>query len=231
MVPKSNDHKLMDYWDKKSAQELERERIYPPKKVHTDLIWREINRSIGSLNNLRILDAGGGSGRFSIPLAQDGHEVIHLDISSEMIDIAKDKAAKLRCTNIKFYQSDICEKLNFPNNSFDLVLCLDSPLSFCHSDYESVLNELVRVTKSDIILCVMNRTGVIFEDGGNTDLIHFGKLKTIWDVWRTGTLIVDEELKNLAEKVFDSVEPQWREIIKDARSKPKSIREIFDIKI
>lgn len=40
----------------------------------------------------------------------------------------------------------------------------------------------------------------------------------------------DHELKTLAEKVFDFVEPKWREIIKEARSKPKSIDEIFNIK-
>ena len=40
----------------------------------------------------------------------------------------------------------------------------------------------------------------------------------------------DEELKGLAEKVFDVIEPNWRTVIKEARKKPKSINEIFDIK-
>lgn len=40
----------------------------------------------------------------------------------------------------------------------------------------------------------------------------------------------DQELKQLAEKAFDAIEPNWREIIKEERSKPKTISEIFKIK-
>lgn len=204
-MPKLDNHELRNYWDDKSSRELSREEFFPPKRIHTDLIWREIQRSINLNTNLKILDAGGGSGRFSIPLAQEGHDVTHIDVSNEMLEIAKTKAEKFGISNIKFSQINICKGLNLPENSFDLVLCLDSPLSFCHTNYKTVLNQLVKVTKSEIILCVMNRTGVIFEDGGNTDLTHFGSLKTIWEVLRTGTLKVSEELKNLEPNIA----PSW----------------------
>ena len=69
-MSKHDDHELRNYWDEKSSRELGREESYPPKRIHTDLIWREIQRSINLTTNLKILDAGGGPGRFSIPLAQ-----------------------------------------------------------------------------------------------------------------------------------------------------------------
>ncbi|QEE14293.1 hypothetical protein DSAG12_00104 [Promethearchaeum syntrophicum] len=58
-----------EYWDQKAERELEREND-PRKQVHSDLLWREIYKCIDSRKNLKILDAGAGPGRFSIPLAE-----------------------------------------------------------------------------------------------------------------------------------------------------------------
>ena len=86
---------LESFWDEHSDRELEREKTMPMKQVHTDLIRREINRCISDKNGLKILDAGGGPGRFSIPLAQAGHEVTNLDISPKMLDIARERGKGL----------------------------------------------------------------------------------------------------------------------------------------
>ncbi|MHA1719766.1 MAG: class I SAM-dependent methyltransferase [Promethearchaeota archaeon] len=192
------------YWDRKAERELKREED-PRKKVHTDLLWNEIRRCIGSQKNLKILDAGAGPGRFSIPLAEAGHNVVHIDISANMIKIAQQKINPSFSKNIVFLKSDISHGFDYDDNTFDLVLCLDSPLSFCYNNYREILKELVRITKSKIILCVANKYGVILEDAGEFDLIHFGKLKTIKEVFRTGTLLVNEEMKELEPKMM----PSW----------------------
>ena len=44
-MPKHDNHELRNYWDEKSSWELGREEYYPPKRIHTDLIWREIQLS------------------------------------------------------------------------------------------------------------------------------------------------------------------------------------------
>jgi len=192
------------YWDRKADRELAREED-PRKQVHSDLLWKEIHRCIDSRKNLNILDAGAGPGRFSIPLAEAGHHVVHIDISSEMIEIAKQRINPKFNKNIDFVKSDISNGFNYDDNSFDLVLCLDSPLSFCYPNYSEVLKELIRVTKSTIILCVANKYGVILEDAGGFDLEHFGKLNTIIDIFRTGTLLVNEEMKKLVPGLM----PSW----------------------
>ena len=53
---------------------------------------REIERCVGGRQGLRILDAGAGAGRFSIPLAEAGHRVVHLDLSPRMLDLAAGRA-------------------------------------------------------------------------------------------------------------------------------------------
>ncbi|WP_111640811.1 methyltransferase domain-containing protein [Marinimicrobium alkaliphilum] len=42
----------------------------------------------------RVLDAGGGSGAFSLALARAGHSVVICDISRKMLDLAADKVAQ-----------------------------------------------------------------------------------------------------------------------------------------
>ena len=195
---------LEHFWDNRVTGESKREKVNPRKQVHTDLLWREIRRTLEEERSLEVLDGGAGFGRFSIPLAEAGHRVVHLDISSKMLDVARKKAKSKQLTNMEFVHGSIEDLSQFKDESFDVVLCLDSPLSFCYDNYREALSELLRVTKSRIILCVTSRLGVIGE-GLNFDLKHFGKLKTVSEVFDTGTLKVTEELKKLQPTLM----PSW----------------------
>jgi ubiquinone/menaquinone biosynthesis C-methylase UbiE len=86
-------------------------------KIHTDLLWREINRTIG----LRILDAGAGTGRFSLPLAQAGHHLTHLDISPRMLDAARGRAEQKALPGITFVEGTVDDLFCFHDYDFDLV--------------------------------------------------------------------------------------------------------------
>ncbi|MBM3241245.1 class I SAM-dependent methyltransferase [Candidatus Poribacteria bacterium] len=207
-----NDYRLQlqSFWNARVKSELEREEVNPKKQVHTDLLWREIKRYIGMKSGLTILDAGGGFGRFSIPLAEAGHKVVHFDISPNMLAAARNRSRSSGIANIEFVHGSIDDLSQFGHNSFDLVLCLDSPLSFCYDSYETALNELVRVTKSMLVLCVMNKSRIIAE-GVNFDLKYFGRLKTAPEVYDTGTLLVTEELKQLHPTLM----PGWHAFTPD----------------
>ncbi|QEE14292.1 class I SAM-dependent methyltransferase [Promethearchaeum syntrophicum] len=122
-----------------------------------------------------------------------------------MIEIANQRINPEISENIIFIKSDISQGFDYDDNTFDIVLCLDSPLSFCYDNYIEVIKELIRISKSKIILCVVNKYGVILEDAGGFDLEYFGKLKTIKEIYRTGTLLVDEEMKKLEPGLM----PSW----------------------
>lgn len=98
----------------------------------------------------RILDAGGGTGFYSIPLAVKGHEIIILDVSEKMLKKARENAEKSNVTErVRTILGDI-DHLNFPNSYFDVILC---HLAFGHvSNASRTLREFYRVLKNDGIL-------------------------------------------------------------------------------
>ena len=98
----------------------------------------------------RVLDIGGGPGRYSIWLAQRGHTVVLADLSPAMLDIARDKIAQAGVSSQieDVLVCDACDLSRFGDESFDAVLCLGP---FYHlpaaADRERAAAELVRVLK------------------------------------------------------------------------------------
>lgn len=79
----------------------------------------------------QILELACGSGNISILLAKDGYDVIGLDLSEEMLMVAKDKALEER-VKIGFFQQDMTEyELN---QKFDTVLCICDGMNYVLED-------------------------------------------------------------------------------------------------
>jgi len=199
---------LENYWNGRADREAGREGVDPRKRVHTDLLWREIWRCVGGRERLTILDAGGGTGRFSIGLAEAGHHVVHLDISGKMLTEARRRSRHVQ--TMRFVQGSITSLGVFEDNAFDLVLCLDAPLSFCHDRYEQALGELIRVCRSTLVLNVFSRLAIV-PLGVPFDVKHYRRLNTVHQVFDTGTLEVTEELRRLQPSIM----PSWHAFMPD----------------
>lgn len=102
----------------------------------------------------KILDIACGTGRHTIELKKAGYNVIGIDISEEMIQIAKNKAKNLKY-NIKFVQANI-QNLPLITQTIDMVICLFS--SFCHLltqvEQQKATNEIYRVLKKQGIVII-----------------------------------------------------------------------------
>lgn len=74
---------------------------------------------------LRILDAGGGQGQFSLTLARAGHHVVICDISAEMLAQARRQAeAEGLLESVSFVRGAIqALPAHLSDTEFDLVLC------------------------------------------------------------------------------------------------------------
>lgn len=99
-----------------------------------------------------VLDAGGGTGKWTIQLARKGYDVYLTDLSSEMLEEAARKIEKEGLSHaVHLSQGDICH-LDFPSNYFDFVLCEGDPVSYCTENHFQALKELVRVAKPASII-------------------------------------------------------------------------------
>jgi ubiquinone/menaquinone biosynthesis C-methylase UbiE len=165
--------------------------------------------------NGKILDAGGGPGRYSIELCRMGYDVVLLDISDGCISSAKERflsEPKFVQDGIsEFVVGDISDLSYFEANSFDAILCLGGPLTHISEKEKrgKAMAELVRIAKPGAIIFIsvmgyyavlrtilMRFSHEIIEQSFQT-LIEsgdtIGSTGTLWHFFRA------DELKNLAE--------------------------------
>jgi magnesium-protoporphyrin O-methyltransferase len=121
-----------------------------------------------SLTGKRILDAGCGTGALALELAQKGASVVAIDLSPNLIELAKERIAPADRQNIDFRSGDM---LDDSLGEFDYVVGMDSMIHYCAADMLVVLEKLApRVSKkivftfapSTLPLEVMIRVGRLF---------------------------------------------------------------------
>ena len=116
------------------------------KELEEDYGWQIPRLMAEELSGLtptsgRILDAGAGTGLVGQFLGSLGYiNLVAMDLSSEMLNKAREKDVYQ-----EFHQMDMGEALDFPDDSFDAVVCA-GVLTFSHAPAKS-LYEMVRVTK------------------------------------------------------------------------------------
>lgn len=71
-----------------------------------------------------VLDFGCGTGTTACELAKQVKQIHGIDISSKMIDIAKQKAATVKAENITFSQTNIFDK-SYDDHCFDTILAFN----------------------------------------------------------------------------------------------------------
>lgn len=142
------------WWNAKAPKEVQDR---ADEAINRALRWREVERHLEKVET--ILDIGAGTGAFSIPLAQLGFSVTHLDFSPAMLEFARQKAQDLK--NIRFVEGNVVDLSQFPDCSFDLVLNMDGAISFCGSEAERAIFESCRVTKKKLIITVSHRAWMV----------------------------------------------------------------------
>jgi ubiquinone/menaquinone biosynthesis C-methylase UbiE len=102
------------------------------------MAWKGLLIEVLGDRELRVLDVGTGTGFIALLLAELGHEVIGVDISEEMLRIAREKARKLNIENVEFHLAD-AEEPPFPDNTFDAVVA-DMLFGLCPIQRRLILN-------------------------------------------------------------------------------------------
>jgi len=148
--------------------------------------------ALGPVEDKRILEVACGTGRFTVMMAQQGADIIGLDISPAMLTQGRQKAKQVGVDDhVEFMRGDAA-RLPFPDNHFDAVFAMrffhlaDRPVTF--------LRELRRVSKGQVFFDTFNlgSTRVIY----NWLLPMGSRLYSRRDV---ESLLADSELELLSE--------------------------------
>ncbi len=111
-------------------------------------------------SRLKIIDIGAGTGRYSIPLSKEGHEVTAVEPAAP--NLGKLKAKK---SDVRAFRGSAVDLKKFPDNTYDLTI-LFGPMYhlISHEDKLKALKEAGRVTKPDGVIFVaycMNEYSVL----------------------------------------------------------------------
>jgi len=100
-----------------------------------------------------ILDLACGTGIHSLYFARKGYKVVGIDLSSDMLNIARQKA-RTEGLEIEFLEGDIMD-LHF-NKEFDAAICVNQSVMSCisHSDICDFLNGVKNALKESGIFIV-----------------------------------------------------------------------------
>lgn len=112
-------NKSKEFWDKASkSYDTTEERF---EYIHNKS--REYTKKFLKSSNV-VLDYGCGTGTTSCQLASQVKEIHAIDISSKMIEIAKEKAIHRNIENINFVETNIFDK-RYSKESFDTILAFN----------------------------------------------------------------------------------------------------------
>ena len=130
------------------------------------------------LRGKRVLDAGCGTGALSIEAARRGAQVVAIDLSANLVEVARERSPKdLGGGRIEFHVGDM---LDPSFGRFDHAVCMDSLIHYRGSDIVDSLQRLTARTSGSVLftfapktplLTVMHNVGLLFPRGDRAPAI------------------------------------------------------------
>lgn len=151
-MPDAHD-RIFRYYATDSGKEWRRLESLDTGPIEFELTTRRVARLLhpGS----RVLDIGGGPGRYTVWLAGQGHRVTLADLVPELLDFARERIAEagVRANVEEVVVADVCDLSLWDTASFDAVLCLGPFYHLLESDdRKRAATELARVTRPSGLL-------------------------------------------------------------------------------
>lgn len=113
----------------------------------------------------KVLEAGAGPGRFTIEMARAGAELTVCDLSDVQLGINREKVTEAGLADrvTGWHQADIVDLSRFPEQGYDVVVCVGSVLSCVLDRIPEAFDQLVRLLRPGgvLIVSVTSRFGYL----------------------------------------------------------------------
>ena len=110
------------------------------------------------LTGKRILDAGCGTGALAVEAARRGAQVVAIDLSPTLVDLARERIPKEVAHLVEFHSGDM---LDSSLGHFDHVVAMDSIIHYQTDDAVNALARLAERTSASIVFTFAPRTPLL----------------------------------------------------------------------
>lgn len=167
----------------------------------------KLEKEKGGKSEIAILDLGAGTGRYSVPLAEEGYDVSAVELVKHNLGRLKQKSDK-----VKAYQGNAMKLKRFADESFDLTLVF-GPMYHLLLEEEKIkaLQEAKRVTKKNgyiLVAYIMNEFSVItyaFKERHIKEAMETGMLDASFHCTKTAndlySMVRLEDIEKLNQQV------------------------------
>lgn len=108
------------------------------------------------LHGARVLDAGCGPGQLSLELAKRGADVLGVDLSPTLLDLARERIDRDNLPGSVTFQAG--DMLDPEHGRFDYIVAMDSLIHYRARDMAASLAQLSRRTNNSIVFTFAPRT-------------------------------------------------------------------------
>jgi magnesium-protoporphyrin O-methyltransferase len=150
------------YFDQTATKTWERltsdapvSRVRETVRAGRDRMRETMLNTLGEVRGKRILDAGCGAGQMTHELALRGAEVVAVDISPSLVEIARKRLPDALSHQVTFHAGDM---LDPALGDFDHVVAMDSLIYYDAADINRSLSTLFQRTSGKIVFTVAPRT-------------------------------------------------------------------------
>lgn len=178
---------IRQYYDRDPQHEWQRAERH---RTEFALTWKVLDAYLPS-PPARILDCGGGPGRYAIPLARRGYQVTLFDLSPENLEFARQQALAAGVTLQAFDAGDAADLSRYADSSFAAVLLLGPLYHLLELDErQRALREAWRVLRPGGILfaAFINRYAGHFQAASRDPLLPLNEPHTSASILQTGKL-------------------------------------------
>ena len=142
-----------DAWDKLTSNEPVSFVRQLVRQGRQKMLLAILEKLPQDLKGARILDAGCGTGVLSRMLDERGAEVVGVDISDKLIEVAKNRSRSHR--NIEYFAGDMKEQ-SFGN--FDYIIAMDSLIHYSTEDVISSIADFSNRANNSVLFTVIPST-------------------------------------------------------------------------